>query len=158
MTVQLSVDVQGADRVKKGMSAAPGEIASATKGAMTTSLLLLEADQRKHVAMDTRRLMGSIHHTIKGSGGNLTGQVGPSVRYAYWVEHGRKAGKRPPIAAIEGWARRHGANPFQVAKAIGRRGTKAQPFVAPSYTRNRARINKLFADIGAKVVARVIRG
>lgn len=140
------------------MSAAPAEIAKDTRSAMTTSLLLLEADQRRHVAQDTRRLMGSINHKITGGGANLTGQVGPSVRYAYWVEHGRKAGRAPPVAAVSGWARRHGVDPFVLARAIGRKGTKAQPFVAPSLTRNRSRINKLFAEIGAKVVARVVRG
>jgi len=158
MTVQLSVAVHGMDRVRKGLSAAPAEVAKATRDAMTTSLVLLEADQRRNVAQDTRRLMGSINHTITGSGGNLTGRVGPSVRYAYWVEHGRKPGRPPPTDAIAGWARRHGANPFVVARAIGRHGTRARPFVAPSYTRNRTRIKKIFEDIGARVVARIIRG
>lgn len=155
MTVSLDIRVVGADRLAKGLSSAPATIASETRAAMTKSLLLLEATQRRTVAQDTRRLMGSINHKIYGSGANITGHVGPAARYGYWVEYGRKRGNPPPVAAVAGWAKRHGVNPYVLARAIGRKGTKKQPFVAPSLKTNRAKINSIFAAIGVKVVARI---
>jgi hypothetical protein len=154
----LEIQVRGLDKVERGLQRAPANLADETRSALTASLLLLEADQRRHVAMDTRRLLGSINHKITGRGANLTGRVGPSVRYAFFVEHGRRPGRPPPTDAIAGWARRHGIPPFLVARAIGRRGTRAQPFVAPSLTRNLGRIQRLFDRIGFAVAARIVGG
>lgn len=131
----------------------PQRLASELRSAMTASLLLLEADQRRNVAQDTRQLMGSISHQIQGNGLALVGSVGPSKAYGLFVERGRRPGKYPPIAAIAGWARRHGIPPFLVARAIARRGTRAQPFVAPSLDRNRGRIQALFDRVGVRMTA-----
>ena len=158
MTVKLQVEVRGLDRLERGLARAPSTVEDQTRAAMTASLLLLEADQKRLVAQDTRRLMTSINHKITGRGANLTGRVGPSARYGYFVEYGRRPGKPPPVGAVAGWARRHGANPFLVARAIGRHGTKAQPFVRPSYTRNLRRIATLFGRVGQRVGQTIVGG
>jgi hypothetical protein len=158
VTVRLRVEVRGLDRVERGLANAPNTLEDQTRSAMTASLLLLEADQRRMVAQDTKRLLGSINHKITGRGANLTGRVGPSARYGYYVEYGRRAGKPPPVSAVAGWARRHGANPFLVARGIGRHGTKPQPFVRPSYTRNVRRIATLFGRIGQRVAQTIVGG
>jgi hypothetical protein len=129
----------------------PQRLEGELRRAMDASLLLLETDMRRHVPQDTRQLMGSINHQVAGSGLNITGTVGPSLAYGAFVERGRRPGKYPPIAAISGWAKRHGISPFLVARAIARRGTRPQPFVAPSIQRNRGRIVTLFERAGARV-------
>ncbi|KKK86974.1 hypothetical protein LCGC14_2757880 [marine sediment metagenome] len=35
----------------------------------------------------------------------------------------------PPVDAVRGWAERHGIEPFLVARAISKKGTKAVPFL-----------------------------
>lgn len=144
--------------LQQGLNRAPGTLESETRKAMTTGLLLLEAEQKRNAPRDTGRLQGSIHHTITGGGANLTGRVGPAARYAYWVEHGRRPGRYPPIDAVAGWARRHGIHPFVLARAIARRGTRAQPFVAPSLQKHRTAILRLFDKIGAKVAVTIASG
>ena len=47
--------------------------------------------------------------------------------HAVFAELGRRPGKPPPVAAISGWAARHGVPAFPLALAIGRRGIKPQP-------------------------------
>ncbi len=53
-----------------------------------------------------------------------------NVKYAVWVEGGRRPGARPPPAsALSGWVRRAGLPPgaaFAVARAIGRRGIRGR--------------------------------
>lgn len=120
---------------------------------MSAGLILLEADQRRNVAQDTRRLMGSITHQINARTlPVISGRVGPTVRYGLWVERGRRPGKAPPIEAIAGWARRHGVNPFVVARAIARKGTRPQPFVEPSLQRNLPALRRMFGRIGFRLV------
>jgi hypothetical protein len=149
----LSIEVKGADKLAHGLQqAATKTLPTETKGAMERALLLVEADARRNVKRDTGRLQNSITGTITGGGGNLTGRVGPSVKYGVYVERGRRPGKAPPLAAVSGWARRHGVSPYVVARAIGRRGVRAAPFLIPAYEKNRARIIDLFERIGLKVV------
>lgn len=140
------------------LRAYPRQMEQEARRAMDAALLIIEADQRRHVAQDTRRLMGSITREIQGNGAVLTGRVGPSVGYGIIVERGRRPGKFPPISAIQGWARRHGVPPFLVARAIARRGTRPQPFVQPSLDNNRARIDQLFARVGVRMVSFVRAG
>lgn len=150
---------------------------------LTSSLLLLEADAKRSAVRDTGRLGGSINYRIDGAYPRLEGRVGPGVRYGSVVEFGRRAGARmPPVDALIGWVRRHwlprGASiagarfrgrarnaawrgreaelrsaAFVLARAIGRRGIQAQPYMAPSWVRNRVRIQQAFARIGVRTVA-----
>jgi hypothetical protein len=151
--VPITIDVVGADKLAAGLQkAATRTLPAETKTAMNASLLLVEADARRNVKRDTGRLQNSINGRITGSGGNLRGEVGPSVRYGLYVERGRRPGRPPPAAALAGWARRHGVSPYVVARAIGRRGVRAAPFLIPAYEKNRARIIDLFERIGLRVV------
>lgn len=149
----MHVELQGFPEFQRRLGQYPQRTEQEMRQTMQAGLLLLEADQRSHVPMDTRRLMGSITSRIEGSGAALTGRVGPTTRYAFWVEYGRRPGKYPPIAAIEGWARRHGVHPFVVARAIARRGTRPQPFVGPSLDRNQRTLEQMFSRVGARLTA-----
>lgn len=80
--------------------------------------------------------------------GNLVGFVGyagaPSL-YAQFVDQGRRPGKMPPVDAIAYWAIRvlHVVDPnahYLIARAIGRRGTKAQNMVAKTVGMVRERV------------------
>ncbi len=81
------------------------------------------------------------------------------ANYAFWVEHGRKAGRMPPVKMILEWVRKkgiadkspavrgrrnRGANfedraesmAWRIAKSIARNGTKAKPFLFPAFRKN----------------------
>jgi HK97 gp10 family phage protein len=157
VTIPIKTKVTGLDELQAGLAAGQDTLRDEARKAMTTGLLLLEAEIKKRAPRDTGRLQGSVHHTITGSGANLTGRVGPSVAYALFVEKGTRA-HYPPIAAISGWARRHGMSPYALARGIARRGTRAQPFVEPSLQAHRSAIRKLFEQVGLKVSIRIARG
>lgn len=149
----ITIDVQGTEQLAAGLKkAAERTLPTETRQVMQHALLLVEADARRNVRRDTGRLQNSITHRIEGGGGSLRGEVGPSVRYGLYVERGRRPGRPPPVSALAGWARRHGVNPYVVARAIGRRGIRAAPFLLPAYDKNKARIISLFNTIGLKVV------
>jgi len=147
------------DRLRQSLAGTPAVTERLVRGAMDTSLALIEGSARRTARKDTGQLGGSIHSIITGSGmAEMVGQVGPSARHGRWVEHGRRPGKPPPIAAIEPWARRHGVNPFVVARAIGRRRTRPAPFMVPAFRANLSRITQTFQNIGIKFVEFIARG
>jgi Bacteriophage HK97-gp10, putative tail-component len=155
--------------------------------ALTASLLMIEADAKRNVTQDTRRLAGSINHQIVGTYPNLVGRVGPSLTYGRFVEFGRRPGRMPPVDALMGWVRRHW-NPafigpvqrgslrpkrtasrnvtqnqirsraFALARHIALHGVRAQPFMQPAYRRNQRQIEQLFLRMGARIVAYLAGG
>jgi hypothetical protein len=154
----ISAKVEGADKLARGLAAAGSSLAGDVRQTMEAALLLVEGDARREAPQDTRRLSGSIVHEIHGQGAALTGTVGPSVRYGFYVHQGRRPGRMPPPRALEGWARRHGLNPYAVARSIARRGIPPNPFMARALARNRTRISQLFGRLGITVVSRVSGG
>lgn len=88
----------------------------------------LQGGARKNAPVDTGRLRNSIG-TKKPS--IRSREVGPSVNYGKHVEFGTRP-HFPPTSALQGWAAKRGISAFQVARAISRRGTKAQSFMQPA--------------------------
>lgn len=94
-------------------------------------------------AIDQGRLRGSITHVVERESETIvTCYVGTNVSYALPVHNGRRPGARqPPTEPILEWARRKGiitdadtpaaarGKAFVIARAIGRRGIRAKPFL-----------------------------
>jgi hypothetical protein len=153
--VQIDVRIEGLEKLQAGVAAGPATLAAEVRGAMTAGSLLIEGAARGLAPKDTGRLAGSITHQISGGGANLQSKIGPSVAYGLYVEKGRRAGKQPPIGAISGWAARKGINPYVLARAIGRRGTRPRPYMLPAFQGKVGRVTALFMKIGVKVVSRM---
>jgi hypothetical protein len=151
----ITVQIIGLERLQAGVSAGPATLAAEVRTAMTAGSLLIEGTARSLAPKDTGRLAGSITHAITGGGANLTSRIAPSVNYGLWAEKGRGPGKPPPVAAIAPWARRHGMDPYILARSIGRKGTRGKPFMRPAFDSNVSRVISLFAKVGEITVRRM---
>jgi len=86
-------------------------------------------------AVDTNELIQGIHYDLSGYGINLESVIKPSDKadaYAAAIEDGT-APHWVPIAALEGWASRHGISPYAVQRKIAREGTEARPYWQPTF-------------------------
>jgi len=99
------------------------------------------------IATGMLRNSGSVRPQADG-----TVDAGFYADYAYWVEYGRKAGGMPPVKFIKEWVRKKhitsdekeiDSMAFAIAKSIAANGTKAKPFLTPSYEENKARIDNI---------------
>lgn len=143
----FTIQVLGAQKLITGFDNAPATVVDETRLAMERGTTRIEGSARAKVRHRSGRLMGSISSKISGSGANLTGQVGPSVRYGLFVEKGTRPHWMPP-----------GILPFPAMRAIATKGTKPYPFMQPAFEENQAAITADFAAIGFKVVQRIISG
>ena len=149
--MEISIKIEGIENLAAGAAAAPATLESEVKLALVAGSLLIEGSARGLAPKDTGRLAGSITHNISG----LTSRIGPSVAYGLYVEKGRGAGKPPPVGAVAGWAARKGINPYVLARAIGRRGTRPRPYMLTAFNSNVGRVTALFSKVAVKVVARM---
>jgi len=151
----ITVQIIGLEPLQAGLAAGPSTLAAEVRTAMTAGSLLIEGSARRLAPRHTGRLAGSITHAISGGGANLTSKIGPSVAYGIYVEMGRGAGKPPPVSAVASWARAHGIDPYVLARAIGRRGTKKRPYMRPAFDQNVSGVIALFQRVGTAVVSRM---
>lgn len=114
----------------------PQQLSFAQRRLLSRAALEAERQMKLDAPKATTLLANSIGHSLLS---DTEASVGPAVRYAPWVLHGRSAGKRPPFQAIYDWVRRRalgGNNPrqaaFLIARAIGRRGVRGQDFIGPT--------------------------
>ena len=149
--MSATITIQGLDRLQAGVAAAPATLAREVRAALVASSALVKATQQELAPRFTGETVESVAATITAT----SASIGPRSPHGYYADRGRRPGKQPPIAAIEPWARAKGLNPYLVARAIGRHGTKGKEFVRPSLERNLAAIVKQFEGVGAKVVARM---
>ena len=74
--------------------------------------------------------------------------------YAYFVEHGRRAGKVPPPSIIAQWLRKKHRVPdkeaesrgFALARKIAKKGTQAHPFFEPAVNENKSKIEQAVSE------------
>lgn len=111
-----------------------------------------------HGAIDTR----ATYDGIQGTGPFETdsgwrGEVRATSPQSIFVERGRRAGARmPPGGVLLGWMGRHGipsSAEFLVRRAIGRRGIRPRPFMAPLGDQLRPLAGQLLAQMGQNVSA-----
>ena len=150
-----TIEWRGLPQLTASLAAAEKGLPAALGGAMQQSLSLVQsAAARELGGYGLQRMAGALSTDVRVGAGTVTGTL-TVAHPGYWVEHGRRPGKQPPIAAIRGWALERGLVPFLVARAIGRRGIRARPFLRPALERNTRGIEALFAKAGAAVLARI---
>lgn len=120
---------------------------------MRRATLIVQTDAKRLAPVDTGRLRSSITPDVRVEGKRVIGVVGSNVLYAPYLETGTRP-HWPPEAALETWARRHGTTAYVVARAIGRRGTKARPYLQPAFEQNKARIQEIIGE----TVGGIIKG
>lgn len=129
--------VEGADEAIAKLKSLSVETKSKVINQTAKSSLKIEAESKNKAPVDTGRLRSSIQTRFEDEG--LIGIIYSDVAYAPYVEFGRKAGKPPPSSALKGWARRHKMEglSYVIARSIGRKGVKAQPFLRPSFEKEK---------------------
>jgi hypothetical protein len=154
----MQVQVIGADTLRTGLGRAQKGTTGEAKRAMETACLAVEGVMRPLMPRDTGQLQGSVTHTVSGGGTTIRGEVGPTAAHALYAHQGRRPGRPPPGRALEGWARRHGMNPYALARAIGRKGTKGKPWIPQTAAASRGKVEQAFAQWGQRVVALIVGG
>jgi hypothetical protein len=89
---------------------------------LTKYTLRLQRDIAINTPVDTGILGAAIYPIVEGLIGSVS-PIGECKKYAPFVEYDTRP-HWPPIAAMEGWAHRHGLSAYLVARAISIHGTK----------------------------------
>ena len=104
---------------------------------------IIEGGAKANAPADMGQLRGSITKEVTSK----VATIGTNDEKAPHVEFGTRPHKAP-ISALKGWAERHGIPVGAVWGSIAKKGTKAQPFLYPAFTKNIERIKGIFKKNG----------
>lgn len=117
------IQIKDLDKIRKLIMDYPMQSAMNFNEAIAKTLIAVQRYAIMGAPVDTGRLRSNWRLSVQMLRGELTN----ATDYAIFVAKGTKP-HWPPIKPIEKWANRKGIPPFLVARAIARRGTKANPF------------------------------
>jgi HK97 gp10 family phage protein len=146
MNLKIRIAKEEVDRL---MARAGDKLPEVMREAMDDATTLLQHEARRVVVIDTGALRQSISRKVEPFQGEV-GPVAPRGAHGAYVEFGTRP-HFPPVSALEGWARRHGMNPYLVARAISRRGTRPQPYLAPTVERYTNAVFSIFRSYLKKI-------
>ena len=144
----LTMRIEGMERLRKHL-ADPTLLKGPIREFLQKAGFLVEARAKEKVPVDTGRLRASISSRAE----ETRAIIGSPVFYAPMVELGSRP-HFPPISALETWARRHGfgkGGAFLIARAISRRGGKAQPYLVPALLESKGDIEGLLRETANEI-------
>lgn len=118
---------------------------------MRQATSIVSGAARQNAPVDTGVLKASIMPEVISRDKMTTGVVGSNIVYAPFMELGTRP-HWPPLAALEGWARRHGTTAYVVARAIARRGLKPRRYLRRALESNQGKIIQIFNSFVKRVV------
>jgi len=128
----------------------PQRLRDATMRAMQESAILMQSYAKLYAPVFRGLLRVSIAQNVSAESSRITGEVGSSLVYASVLEEGRNpwpGAMPPPSGDLRTWARRKLGDErlaFVVARAIKRRGFRAQPYLRPALLGATPRIQSIF--------------
>jgi HK97 gp10 family phage protein len=135
----FAIEIKNLDRIQENFTKAPKIMTPILQKGITEAgaeIVRTEVEEAPH---DTGNLQRSVQFRMSG----MTGIIQPLADYAGAVQFGTKP-HMPPANALRGWAMRHNMNAFLVARAISRKGTKANPFITRTVKGVSSEVNKIF--------------
>ncbi len=135
----VRIEIKGLEEIKKKLTGGGTFRRNLLGGPLRKGLERIgqsgELLAKREVPVDTGDTRRSLTHEVDKKDPPEFVRIGTDKEVARFV-HGdfnetrsRTRPHFPPIAALEGWARRHGIPVFALQRAIGRRGTPFNPFL-----------------------------
>lgn len=153
--MSFSIQINGLQELKKTFSKSDSIANKELQSAMDESTMYVKGEIRNKIidvgANNTGNLVKNVFvYESKPS----RGRIGVGEKYGLYVEKGTKA-HFPPVAPLERWAQtklgKSGIG-FLIARKIAREGTKAKPFVEPTFQKSKPVIAKRFDEATRKIV------
>lgn len=138
---ELKLKIKDYGKIQAALQKSPTTVLKHVQEAIKTGSMMFYRTLQLKAPADTSNLARTVETVLKP----LKAEIYPTAKYAIFVHEGTK----PHFVSakkLEKWARHKGVNPYAVAKAIAKRGTKANPFMDKTAQATFPDIEKMFND------------
>lgn len=152
--MSVSIKIEGMEQVQDILRRYPEKSEKEFQTAIRNSIFSVQREAKKRAPVGVgggSGLRGSITTKLE----RLKGEAGTHLKYGIFVHEGTRP-HFPPYKGAKGeplrrWSRQKGIPPFLVARAISRKGTKAQPFLKDAVKFLEKNIINFFTNAQAKI-------
>lgn len=135
--VQLTVT--GLDKLSAQIERYPAISEKHINSAINRSLVRILGKEKVEAPVATGNLRDNWRIDMR----RFEGSLASNAPYAAAVHNGSRP-HFPPVKALESWSKRKGLNPYAVARAIAKNGTKPNPFLQRAVTAENENVNREF--------------
>lgn len=146
MSFKIKIENKQLRSFESKMKSVPSSLPKFLKQGLHQKAIEIKDEARDVVSKDTGRLKNSIQEFDSSTKNKIKFIVQPQEKYAEGVEKGREP-HEPNMTTLKKWAKRKGLNPYAVANAIRKKGTKKHPYMQPSYKKIKPTIEPFIGDI-----------
>jgi len=158
----FTMRIEGLDQLVNRFEKAKVNFHPILEQAMQKSTGMIQQTIRRTITEKGITFQGSLRRSVSVVEVSWSrGVVGVGEKYGLQVEKGRKPGSMPPVKPIERWASLKLGAPgagYVIARKIKEQGTKAQPFVEPSYRDAAPKVLGYFKNGVEVIVQMMARG
>ena len=149
--MDITITVTGMDELIKKCND-PAVLNEPMRGFFTNATLEVQRNVQTFAPVDTGQLRASITTLVDTAPMPLFGLIGTNLQphYAPDMEYGTPP-HYPPIAALIGWAHRHGMNPYALQRKIARYGTSPRQFFQKGAQASMGKIDSLLQAAGQAI-------
>ncbi|MHB1855391.1 MAG: HK97 gp10 family phage protein [Acidimicrobiales bacterium] len=143
----IRITLRGQAEAAKLLNELPQRLRGAVVQAFQDVAIQIQSLAKMNAPVFRGLLRVSIVQHVADEGSRIVGEVGSGLVYAPVIEEGRDQGWFPPPDALREWARKKLGDErlaFMVARAISRRGFKAQPYLGPALEAVTPRVEAIF--------------
>lgn len=152
------------DRLRQALRQAPDRLTARIEAALSRGAEEIARDARRNAPKAFSTLTNSIRAARVG---DLHYRVSTGTNYARSVEEGRRPGRQPGVAnGLMEWVRQKTGltgpaldrKTYVIARAIGRRGIKPQPYMQPAHEAGEPRVRFLVEEAVGRGIQEVFGG
>ena len=149
MSIEIESDFSELEELGRDLEGMSETVQAQVPGVMKTAILIPERAAKTLAPVGVSgRLRATITSEVRGVAAETVGVVGPNVKYAPPVELGSKPFWPPwgPGTSLARWAQLKGLSAFLVARAISRKGIRAQEFLQRAFASTKSDVIKVFVN------------
>ena len=164
--MQIDVQIRGLDHVKTRNDAIYQDLQTELFQELQAIAKETKTVARAAAHVFTGALRAGIRTTRSSRKfGILSATVKATARHSWLVQHGRRPGKMPSVDPTKAkspksaqrlidWAKAHNIEPFILARAIARKGTRAHPFMTAAIVQGQQSLEPRMRAAVERVLAR----
>lgn len=148
----ISLEVRGAQELLTVLRSAPRDVQREMRRGVARALGEVRREARARAPVFQGVLRRRI--SVRTDPGTIGGRVRPTAPHAHLVEHGRGPGRIPPRSdpRLVAYADRLGVDPYVLARAIGRHGTRPHPWWEPAVHAATPRVEAILREALERVI------
>lgn len=161
--IEITINLDDA-RLQQALARFPDRVAAQIEFALARGAEEIARAARRKAP----KAFSTLTHSIRAQRmGDLHYRIAPGANYAAMVERGRRPGRQPGTAnGLTEWVKQKTGlegkpldrMSFVVARAIGRKGIRPQPYMRPALAENESRLRQLVRAGVARGIEEAFRG